>query len=115
MKKIAILLALFLVASPAFAGSVTLVWDPVAGATGYDIEQSTDNGTTWTVVASPALGACTSTPVVCRLTLTAPSTGLVLFRFSSKNAVGKGTRFGEGAWHNEGWKPPPGPGSVGIQ
>ena len=115
MKRIALLVAILLFAAPVFAGSVTLVWNPVTGATGYDIEQTVDGGTTWTVIASPAPSVCTGTPVTCSFTHTAPSSGLVLFRFAAKNAVGKATRFGEGAWHNETWKPPVQPANVGVQ
>ena len=46
MRRLIIGVTLLLAAAPAWAASVTLEWTPVTGATGYDIEQSTDTGVT---------------------------------------------------------------------
>ena len=112
------ILVAFLALWPALAsaGSVTLRWEASTGATGYEIEQSVDNGTTYTLVANLTTAvACPSVTTPCTTTLTAPSTGLVLFRFSAKNAIGKTIRFGEGVWHCESCKPPTQPANVGVQ
>lgn len=116
MRKFLLALALLLLlASPAFAGTVTLKWDVSTGATSYEIEQSVDSGATYVLVASPTATIACGTATTCSHTLVAPSTGLVLFRFSSVNSVGKTTRFGEGAWHCESCKPPLATANVGVQ
>lgn len=95
------------------AGPITLLWDESPGATSYDIEASTDNGVTWAVVASPLASVCANTE--CNFTLTAPSTGRVLYRFVAKNAIGHTPRYDAGMWYCESCKPPSGPLNVGIQ
>lgn len=110
MKKKAIGLALILAlaAGPAYAGPVTLLWNPGSDSTSTDVEQSVDNGTTWTVVrnVSHIAPACNGTPMTCSTVHPAPDTGLVLFRFVSVNAVGKTIRTDAGPWHNAKWITP---------
>lgn len=112
---LAILLALALWVGWAEAGNIVVEWGPAAGATSYTIDQSTDQGATWAQVAAPTSAVCVGTPVRCSAPLVAPSVGLVLFRFSAVNAVGKTTRYSEGVWHCQSCAPPPIPAGVGVQ
>lgn len=57
-------------ASP--AATVSLTWTPVAGATLYGVQKSTDNGVTWSSAGTD--------PSVANLTATGLSTGSVQFR-----------------------------------
>lgn len=57
------------------AASVALTWTPVAGATAYKVEKSTDNGSTWISAGS--------NPSVANLTATGLSSGSVKFRVSA--------------------------------
>jgi hypothetical protein len=115
MRTLMIAVLVAALAAAAHAGSVPLEWDPSPGATGYEVEQSTDNGTTWTRILDLTGAVCTGTPARCAATYAAPSTGLVLLRFVAKNAAGKTVRFGEGVWHCETCKPPAAPRAVGVQ
>jgi hypothetical protein len=111
----AILAGLALWVGWAEAGPLTLEWGPSAGATSYTIDQSTDNGGTWAQVAAPLPSVCTGTPIRCAAPIVAPAAGLVLFRFSAVNSVGKTTRYSEGVWHCQSCAPPVQPAGVGVQ
>lgn len=56
--------------------SIALTWTPVAGASGYKIQKSTDAGATW-VAASP------STSSTANVTTTGHSTGTIQFRVAA--------------------------------
>lgn len=56
--------------------TVNLTWTPVAGATGYKIQKSTNGGTTWTA-ATPATSATAN------VATTGNSTGTVQFRVAA--------------------------------
>jgi len=96
------------------AGSVTLVWDPVINATGYEIEQSVDNGATWIVVVPnvPA-SVCVGTPAQCKVVYVAPDR--VQIRFVAKNAMGRTVRYDAGVWHCASCAPPGLSTNVGTQ
>ena len=113
MTRYLIGLIIILLSSPALAGPVTLRWDVSSTATGYEVEQSLDNGSSWTKVVDLTTSVCTAT--ACTHTLTAPVTGQVLYRFVSKNAVGRSTRYDAGTWYCESCKPPSSAANVGIQ
>ena len=115
MKRLLLLCALLLLAAPAWAGPQVLSWDQVATATSYGVEQSVDNGATWTAVTPTAGPTCAGTPVRCTATVTAPGTGLVLYRVSASNSVGTTTRFNAGLWVCESCAPPPQAVNVGVQ
>jgi hypothetical protein len=89
-----LLLALGLLAGPAWADSVVMSWDPAAGATSYDVLRATDFGPTnttgtWTVIGTVQATACTGTPVLCTFSdNAAPATGVVSYRITPKNATG---------------------------
>jgi hypothetical protein len=101
---IAIALALAMTIAHA-ATTITIEWVPTAGATSYDIEQSTDTGTTWAVAKSvKSSAACTATK--CSTTYAPPASGLVLFRMVTWNAQGKTTRTHAGFWYNAIWSLP---------
>jgi|SRR3990167_873042 len=110
-----ILLTLFLLATPAWAGPQVLSWDQVATATSYGVEQSLDNGATWTAVTPTAGPTCAGTPPRCSATVTAPATGLALYRVWAANSVGRTTRFNAGLWVCESCAPPPMAVNVGVQ
>ena len=57
------------------SASVALTWTPVAGATAYVVEKSTDNGATW--------GSAITNPTSANATPTGFSTGSVKFRVSA--------------------------------
>lgn len=57
------------------AASVALTWTPVAGATAYVVEKSTDNGATW--------ASAITNPTSANATPTGLSTGSVKFRVSA--------------------------------
>ena len=57
------------------AASVALTWTPVAGATAYVVEKSTDAGATW--------GSAIANPTVANATPTGLSSGSVKFRVSA--------------------------------
>lgn len=106
-------LMFLLLATPAFAGPQVLSWDQVATATGYGIEQSLDSTTTWTAVV-PTVGP-TCAAGRCSATVTAPVTGLALYRVWAENAVGRATRFNAGLWICESCAPPPQALNMGVQ
>jgi hypothetical protein len=110
MKKLIILAVIGMLWFPfvdAKAVDITLKWDAVQGATGYKIYQSVNQGTAWTMVKD-TLTAITSTVI------TAPDTGLILYRVSAYNAQGEAINTGAGAWYNGVWKLPANPVGVGI-
>ena len=96
-----------------WAGAQILKWDDMPGATSYGVEQSVDNGAAWTPV-TPTSGPTCATGR-CSATVTAPATGLALFRVWAANAVGRTTRFGGGLWICESCAPPPPTTNVGVQ
>jgi len=100
------LLAVLLLAAPAWAYTEVYSWAPVTGATSYNVYKSVDSGTTWTLVASP------TTPTY---TYTGTETGLTLFRVAACNAQGCGLRAGDGFFHNDGWIIPLAPGGLQVQ
>lgn len=108
MKKLLLLLALILLASPVWAADVTLSWDAADGATGYKIYSSVDQGATWD--AGQDVGSVTE------YTLTGqPDSGLVLYRVSAYSAHGEAIRTWSGAWFCKDWMPPASPTGAGIQ
>jgi hypothetical protein len=97
MRKVVLLgCTLLLWVSPDVAGPQVLSWDPVPTATADTLEGSVDNGATWTA------------------TVTAPATGLILYRVGAANAIGRTTRFTAGVWVCESCAPPPPPANVGV-
>jgi hypothetical protein len=119
MKTLAsVLVALMILAAwftLADAGTFTMKWDPSPGATSYDIEQSADGLTGWTLNKSVASTACTGTPVVCSTSVTGPASGVMHFRAAAVNGAGKSTRFSEGIWHCQSCAPPAQPAGLGVQ
>lgn len=99
LTRLVLLLGLLALASSAHAGSVTLSWDPVVGATGYEVEMSVDGGLTWAKVVDVAASVCTGSPAWCKATYLAPDAGRPLFQYISKNANGKTIRKTAGTWH----------------
>lgn len=97
----------------AWAAEVTLKWDESPTATGYEIEQSVDAGATWAMVADLPPSVCVAGQ--CQHLLTAPATGLVMFRFVAKNAAGRTVRYDAGSWHCESCLPPSPATNVGVQ
>jgi len=106
MRYILALLLLLGIATSAQAYTEVYTWAPVTGATSYNVYKSVDNGTTWTLVASP------TSPTY---TYTGTETGLTLFRVSACNSVGCTVRSGDGFWHNDAWVPPVMPTGLQVQ
>jgi hypothetical protein len=73
-------LIVLLLAAPALAGPQTLILDPQTGATAYDVEVSTDNGVTWTVMV-PQLKAASCSATQCTYAITPPN-GRTLYRWA---------------------------------
>lgn len=109
------LVMLGLLPGVAEGGPVTLEWNASQGASDYVVEQSVDQGATWTVAQTVQPVACSGTPARCTVTHPAPATGLVLFRFSARNSVGISTRYSEGAWHCQSCAPPPPVTGLGVR
>jgi hypothetical protein len=110
MKRLMLVVLAVLVltfAVTAHAADVTLKWDAADGATGYILEMSTDNGTTW--VNPIDVGNVTTYQVT-----GVPDSGMVLFRNTAYNTVGQTVRYEAGAWFNGDWKQPSQPG-LGVQ
>jgi hypothetical protein len=109
MKTLTVALAAicFLLAGTALADQVSVSWEPVSGATGYKLQISTDNGTTWTDLVDA--GPETS------LRVEVPSTGLVLIRAVSYNDRHTAIRYEYGAWYCGDWKPIDEPSGLGIE
>lgn len=103
-----VLAAVFMTAFVVHAADVTLRWNAADGATGYILEMSTDNGTTWTNQTD--VGNVTT-----YVWAGVPDTGMIFFRAVSYNASAQSTRYEAGAWYNGDWKPPGEPGGVGIE
>lgn len=102
MKKLMVFLMIatfLLLPVTAHAWTMAMTWSAVPGATTYKVEQSADNGVTWTIVGGPL-----TTPGLVITNGTEP--GLVLFRVSACNSNGCTVRSGDGLWHNEAWAPP---------
>lgn len=89
------------------AATVTLLWDPVTGATAYRIYRSADQGVTWVQAAEVA-------DPTAQL-LGEPDAGLLLYRASAVNSQGEAVRMEFGAWYNGTWLPIPPPAGLGIQ
>jgi hypothetical protein len=87
-KTLILTAALLLLPIVALAGPLTLEWSPVAGAAGYDIMQSVDNGTTFAVLTSVLPAVCVGTPALCAATITTPTTGRPQYCVTAKNAGG---------------------------
>lgn len=110
------IIAALLAVVSAWAGPQELSWDQSAGATSYGIEQSVDNGATWTAVIPTAGPTCATTaPLRCTATVTAPASGLALYRVWAANAVGRTTRFSAGAWVCESCAPPAAVQQTGVR
>lgn len=107
MKKWFVL-AILLLAVPCFGADLTLKWDAVTGATGYKVYQSTDGGTTFTLVADVG-------NVLQRAITGVAEDRMVLYRVSAYNTVGEAIRYEAGAWFDFRKKPPANPGGAGIQ
>jgi hypothetical protein len=98
----------------AFAADLPFEWNGVAAATGYFLEYSKDQGSTW---EGKKLTGALSMDANGRVQWTyagAPETGLLLFRVSAQNANGSSTRVECGAWYNHLWKPLAAPSGSGI-
>lgn len=80
MYALALLLA---IGAPIYAHAYTLAWPPVAGALGYDVEQS-DNRGPWTVI-----GSVTTCATFCSYDAPNPLSGERRWRFVSKNSGGR--------------------------
>ena len=116
MRRAFIGFVLFLLAAtPAWAGPQVLSWDAASNATSYGVDQSLDNGTTWTTSTLTAGPTCGGTPPRCTATVTAPGTGLALYRVWAANNVGKTVRFNAGLWVCESCAPPGQAANVGVQ
>lgn len=112
---VAVLIVSLALVAVADAGTFTMKWDPSPTATSYDIEQSADGLTGWTLNKSVPSTACTGTPAVCSTSVVGPATGVMHFRAASVNAVGKAIRYSEGIWHCQSCAPPSQPGGLGVQ
>ena len=97
----------------AVAGPQVLSWDQIVAATTYGVEQSLDNGATWTAVTPTTGPTCVASR--CSATVSAPATGLTLYRIWAANAVGRTTRFTAGLWICESCAPPPPAANMGVQ
>jgi len=115
-RWLALLVAvLLLLPAVAFADTVTLLWTGSPTATSYQLEQSANAGTTWTLIPAAQV-TTTCTGVACSAIVTGISaTGTILFRFGSVNAVGTTTRFSGGAWYCGSCSPPLASSQTGIQ
>lgn len=109
MKKILFLTIVCILAFPisAMCATISLKWDTAAGATGYRIDQSINSGTAWTEVKDAGN--------VLTTTVTAPDTGLVLYRIKAYNSQGQTIRTNAGAWFNGSWSLPAPATGAGIQ
>lgn len=107
MKKLFVLIAL-LIAVPCFAADITVKWDGAQGATGYKLYQSTDGGTTWTLVADVG-------NVLQRAVTGVAEDRMVFYRVGAYNATGETIRYEAGAWYDFRKKPPGNPSGAGIQ
>ena len=115
LRIIGVTISLLFLAAPAWAGQNVLSWDQVATATSYGVEQSLDNGATWVGATLTVGPTCAVTPPRCSATVTAPSTGLALYRIWAANSIGRTTRFNAGLWVCESCAPPPTAVNVGVQ
>jgi len=123
MKKGALTALLVLVfTTSAFSADIIVSWRASTGATGYIIEASMDNGTTWTTkkdigaIVPVDYVAGTSHILLCSYTWTGlPDTGLVLIRVIAYNSIGQACRTEAGSWFNKAWSAPDAPTGVGIQ
>ncbi len=113
---------MLMVASVIFAADVPVTWIAAAGASGYKLEYSIDNGGTWS--APKDVGMITPVDyvaggvhlLICSYTWTGlPDAGLVLIRATAYNSVGNATNTGAGAWFNKSWAPPPMPTGTGVK
>jgi hypothetical protein len=117
---VAALLGLLL-ATPAAAqtANVVLTWIPDPSATTHLVQQTvnpTATPPTWSSATLVGSVTCTTaTPPVCTATVSAPSTGLVLFRITDTNAQGSTTRTNAGPWYNGSWAVPVPASATGIQ
>ena len=107
MKKLILILAIVLLPATAFAADITIAWDAVDGATGYNLYQSFDTGATWSPGADMGNQTTASITVV--------DTGLVLFKIGAYNANGETINGWQGAWFNHKWKPLDAPVGLGVQ
>ena len=85
MKRLAILAALLL--TPSLAHAFTVTWNPAATATSYDVERSSDNGTTFAIIGT--VTTCPVAPGRCSFTDPTPPAGRPQYRVASKNAGGR--------------------------
>lgn len=116
MKKLLFALLVIAVATtPVLAADVTVMWDAVSGSTSYDLEQSTNTGTSWALNKNVLASACTGTPARCTATIVLPATGLVLVRIGAINSIGKTIRYDSGIWYCGSCSPPATTANVGVQ
>jgi len=100
--------AFLVVGSLSFAADVTLTWDAVAGATGYKLYMSTDQGVSWD--PGTDVGDVTTYAVAGVV-----EDRLVMWRASAYNASNEAIRFEAGVWYDHRLKPVNPTGGLGIK
>ena len=95
MKKILFLVCAVLIVLPAYAGQITLSWQPSTGATGYRIYESQDYGNTWLLVED-----LSAQPLPTSTSIDTPEGQLVLYRVSAYNTKGEVIQYIQGAWYD---------------
>lgn len=106
-KFIFVLVTIMFFSSFSLAAEVNLKWDASAGATGYKIYKSIDQGVTWSTGVDVG-------NVVTFKVLNVEETVLVLFRVSAYNLTGEVIRTEYGAWFDNRKKPPANPSGLGV-
>ena len=111
MKKLITILfmAIMLMAFSVQAADLPMAWDASAGATGYKVYVSVDNGATWD--AGVDVGNVTTYTY-----LNVPEDGLILFRVSAYNTSGaEGIRYKRYLAYDGTAGPPPAPTGFGME
>lgn len=80
MKRVLLLSFILLFYAPRSEAAQTLVFDPMGGATAYEVESSTDDGKSW-VIMSPRVLPSACSPTQCTYTVN-PGTGRTLYRWA---------------------------------
>lgn len=129
MKKLLVILILFACIHPfnwqkrifpkwfhgsAHAADCGFEWKASAGATGYWLEYSLDQGATWTGRKATGSLVPNALGYVSWTYTGVPETGLVLFRVAATNATSTAIRLEAGAWYHHAWRPLPTPSGAGI-
>jgi len=109
MRRIICLIVciLFFCSTSVFAADLAFQWNASAGATGYKVQISTDNGVTWGEQRDA--GANTTYTWI-----GAPDTGFLIFRFIAYRPTQEAIRSDAGIWYNGSWKLPT-PTMIGVQ